>query len=206
LQEGSNGKAMMVARAGLVGVLLMTAESSPRGGAHAVQATRAQVEPVAVIQAYENGLAGVRAANPEVRLSVGRDPAIANQPVLVVEYPAATGDPAGRDVQCTAETRDWTGGRAISFQIKPERAMKLSVSFMDRNRVAYTAWTGLQGGVWQLVRIPFSEIRPNPFFQFPGAKTGAPLDVSDVGFIAFAPQDEAAGRLAIGRFVISRQD
>ena len=64
--------------------------------------------------------------------------------------------------------------------------MKLSLSFLDRNRVAYTAWRELQGGVWQLVRIPFDEIRPHPFFQPADAKTGAPLDVSEVKGIAFA--------------------
>jgi hypothetical protein len=58
--------------------------------------------------------------------------------------------------------------------------------------------------VWQAIRIPFDEIRPNPFFQFPDAKTGAPLDVSDVKAIAFAPQDKTTGRLAIGRIVVSR--
>jgi hypothetical protein len=161
-------------------------------------------KPVAVIQSYERELSGVRAANPDVRLSIGREPSLSGERVLMVEYPAPSGDPAGRDVQCDAEARDWTGGRAISFQIKPARAVKLSVSFMDRHRVAYTAWTELQGGVWQLVRIPFAEIRPNPFFQFPDAKKAAPLDVSDVRFIAFAPQDDAAGTLTISRFVISQ--
>jgi hypothetical protein len=58
--------------------------------------------------------------------------------------------------------------------------------------------------VWQQVRIPFEEIRPNPFFQPPDAKTGAPLDVSDVKAIAFAPQDQASGHLEIGKFVVSR--
>jgi hypothetical protein len=48
------------------------------------------------------------------------------------------------------------------------------------------------------VRIAFADIRPNPYFQPPGAKTGAPIDVSAVERIGFAPQDPAAGRLAIG--------
>jgi hypothetical protein len=157
-----------------------------------------------VIQAFSDGLAGVRAANPDVRLSVARDPSIAEERVLVVEYPVPTGDPAGRDVRCIAVNPDWTGGRGISVQIKPDHAMRLSVSFIDRNRVVYTAWKDLEGDAWQLVQIPFDEIRPNPFFQPPGAKTGAPLDVSQVEFIAFSPQDKAAGRLTLGRFVVSK--
>lgn len=164
----------------------------------------AAAEPEIVIHAYNDGLAGVRAANPDVHLSVGRDPSISSERVLLVEYPVPTDDPAGRDVQCAAENQDWSGGRAITFQIKPAHSLRLSLSFLDRNRVAYTAWKDLKGGVWQLVRIPFDEIRANPFFQPPGAKTGAPLDVSDVKGIAFAPQDQTSGRLTIGKFVLSR--
>lgn len=157
--------------------------------------------PVAVIQQYRDGLSTACVARPDVRLSVDRDPSL-DQSVMLIEYPAPSGDPAARDVRCEAEDRNWAAGRAISFQIKPGTAMRLSVSFLDRNGVGYTAWTDVKGGVWQTVSIPFAEIRPNPYFQPPGAKTGAPLDVSDVKFIAFAPQERASGRLAVGRFVV----
>jgi Carbohydrate binding domain (family 11) len=157
---------------------------------------------VIVIHSYRDGLSGVRATNPSVHLSVGRDPAMPDEPVLFVEYPAATGEPAARDVQCDAQNQNWSAGRAIAFQIKAAHPMRLSVSFFDRNRVAYTTWTELQGDLWQQVRIPFDEIRPNPYFQRPDARTGAPLDVGDVKFIAFAPQDPASGRMAIGSFVV----
>jgi hypothetical protein len=164
----------------------------------------AERQPEIVIQDYGDGLAGVRAANPAVHLSIDRDPSIADDRVLIVEYPAPTNDPAGRDVQCTAKNQDWTTGRAISVQIKPDHAMRLSVSFLDRNRVVFTTWTELKGGVWQQVRIAFDEIRPNPYFQPPDAKRGSPIDVSDVKFVAFAPQDKTPGRLAIGKFVVSK--
>jgi len=160
--------------------------------------------PVVVIQAYDAGLDGVCTTSPGVHLSVGRDASIADERVLTVEYPAPTNDPAGRDVRCAANNHDWSAGRAIAFQIKPDHALRLSVSFLDRNRVAYTAWTTLKGGMWQLVRIPFDEIRPNPFFQPPDAKTGARIDVSEVKAVAFAPQDQTSGRLTIGKFVVSK--
>lgn len=155
-----------------------------------------------VIHAYKRDLAGVRAANPDVHLNVGRDPAKPDEPVLFVEYPAPTKEPGGRDVRCDAESRDWTNGRAISVQVKPSHDMRLSISFFDRNRVVYTAWTDLKADVWQPVRIAFDEIRPNPYFQPPDAKLGFAVDVSDVGFIAFAPQDPTSGRLAIGKFIV----
>ena len=157
-----------------------------------------------VIHSFGNGLAGVRAANPDVHLSVGRDPSGPDEPVLQVEYPAPSGNPAGRDVQCEAEHRNWSSGRAISFQVKPAHALRLSVSFLDRNRVVYTSWADLKEGVWQVVRIAFADMKPNPYFQPPDARKGSAIDVSDVAFIAFAPQDQTSGRLAIGRFVVER--
>ncbi len=162
------------------------------------------VEPVTVIQAFQNGLAGVRATSPDVHLSLERDPSLTDGPVLMVEYPAPTDNPAARDVRCEAVNKDWTAGRAITFQIKPAQALRLSVSFLDRNRVVYTTWTELKGGIWQTVRMPFDEMRPNPYFQPPDAKTGAALDVSEVTFIAFAPQDQTAGNLVVSRFVVSK--
>jgi hypothetical protein len=106
---------------------------------------------------------------------------------------------AARDVQCSVETRNWGTGRAITFQAKSAHPTKLSVSFLDRNHVAYTSWTELPDTAWHAVRIAFDEVRPNPCSQPPDARTGAPIDVSDVDAIAFAPQDKEAGRLVIGR-------
>ena len=146
---------------------------------------RAQVTQVMVIHSYKDGLSGVRSASPDVHLSTGRDPSGPDEPVLLVEYPAPSGNPAGRDVQ-------W-----------PSHAVRLSVSFLDRNGVVYTTWTELNGGAWQQVRIPFDQMRPNPYFQPPDARTGRPIDVSDVKAIAFAPHDQTEGRLAIGSFVVT---
>jgi hypothetical protein len=159
------------------------------------------VQPALVIHAFDGGLDGVAAASPGVRLSVTRDASI-GQPVLLVEYPAPTADPAGRDIRCAAQNQDWSAGKAIEFQIKPDHPLRLSVSFIDRNGVVYTSWTDLKGGDWEQVRIPFEAIRPNPYFQPPNAKKGAPIDISEVRMIAFAPQDKAAGRLQISALFV----
>jgi hypothetical protein len=74
----------------------------------------AQGETVAVIHAFAEGLDGVRAASSDIRLSIGRDAGLPNDAVLIVDYPAPTGNPAGRDVQCDAQATDWSGGRAIA--------------------------------------------------------------------------------------------
>lgn len=156
-----------------------------------------------VIQSYDARLSGVRARNPEVKLSVGHEPEFGEEPVLSVTYPAATEDPAGRDVWCDAEHHDWSSGRALAFWVEPDHAMKLSVSFFDRNRVVYTHWVELRAAVWQAVRISFDALRPNPYFQPPDARLGATIDLSDVKGIAFAPQDPSSGRLSISKLVVS---
>lgn len=147
---------------------------------------------------------GVHIANPQLKRSVQT---VRQQgEVLVVDYPAPGSDPAARDIWFDVENQNWSRGKMIVFNARAERAIKLSVSFMDRNRVAYTSWTELPAGEWQTVRIRFSEIRPNPYFQPPDAKKGGPLDVSEVTRIGIAPQDPGAGRLSIGQLVLFYDD
>lgn len=118
-----------------------------------------QGETVTVVRAFESGLSGVHARNDAVHLSVGTDPALPDERVLLVDYPVPGSDPAARDVRCEAETSDWSAGRAISFQIKPSHDLRLSVSLVDRNGVAYTTWVDLKENVWQAVRIAFDRMR-----------------------------------------------
>ena len=168
-----------------------------------VLAAALSVQPALVIHGFDDGPYGISAANPYVRISVTPDTSI-GATVLLVDYPAPTNDPAGRDVRCNVEHPNWTAGKAITFQAKPDHPLRLSLSFIDRNGVVYTAWRDLlRGGEWQRVRIPIDRIQPNPYFQPPGAKTGAPIDVSEVRMIAFAPQDKMAGRLKISSLYLS---
>jgi len=186
--------------------IVCTACANPQVHAHAPNTTARlpNVSPSSpvIIHGFNNGLAGVRARNPAIELRVGRDTAFHDEPLLFVDYPQPGPDPAGRDVELTAETTDWTVGNAISFRVRPAHAIRLSVSFFDRNRVVYTAWNNLQASEWQTVRIAFDTVRPNPYFQPADAKLGTTIDVSDVGRIAFAPQDSTAGSLALGPIVV----
>ena len=153
---------------------------------------------IAVVHTFKNGLAGTL-ANDAVKLRIIADSAAIRDSVLVVEYSAPNGNPAARDVRLEAEHTSWSEGTALRFEARPEHASRISVSFVDRNGVAYTAWKNLRGGMWQTVRVGFDEIRPNPYFQPPGAKLGSRIDVSEVKWMAFAPQDSEAGRLEIRR-------
>ena len=167
-------------------------------------ALRPQSGALIVVHSYDSGLVGIHTANSAIKLHVGRDAEQFQESVLFVEYPAPSADPAGRDIQLAAESTDWSTGKAIAFRVKPERAIRLSISFIDRNHVVYTAWTNLQSNQWQPVRIALDAIRPNPYFQPPDATPDRPIDVSDVRAIAFAPQDPLAGSLAISAIVIMK--
>lgn len=156
------------------------------------------------IRSFTQDLSGVSADHPDVALRFGGDDELPNGPVLIVEYPEATEDPSARDVWCEAQHTDWRSGSALAFRVKPDRAVKLSVSFIDPNHVVYTTWIDLDGGVWQPVRVDFDRLRPNPYFQPDDAKTGAPLDLSRIEAFAFAPHGEGSGRLAIGPFTLAR--
>ena len=155
-----------------------------------------------VIQSYSLGTSSVRAANPLVKVRLACDPTRPEESLLEVEYPSASADPSARDVWCDAENRDWTGSTGITFQIKPSDTEKLSVSFFDRNRVAYTTWVVLHGSSWQPVRVRFDALRPNPHFQPPDAKAGSLLDVSDVCGIAFAPHHPGPGQLVLSPLML----
>ena len=56
----------------------------------------------------------------------------------MVDNPVPTDDPAGRDVRCVAQSQDWTGARAISFQIKPAHPLRFSLSFSWIGIVSHT--------------------------------------------------------------------
>lgn len=156
-----------------------------------------------VVREYKNGLPGVHATNPDIKLGLAPDPTDRDRSVLVVNYPAPTADPAARDIWLDSETANWTQARTIEFRIKSDSATRLSLSFLDRNGVAYTAWTNVEPGEWRAVQLPFAEIRPNPSFQPPGAKVGASMDISRVERLGFAPQGRTSGRLAISRILLT---
>lgn len=157
---------------------------------------------MATIQDYREGISGVHFRNPQMQVRNVQDPGAPDESVLLVDYPASTGQPAERDVWCDAIDKDWSVGSAISFKVKPAQPLRLSVSFLGRNQVAYTSWSDLKGGEWQTVRIALDEIQPNPYFQPPGADKNTPIDVSEVLRIGFAPQSPDGGRLMIGKFII----
>jgi hypothetical protein len=151
-----------------------------------------------------SGATHCQSRNPAVALRVDVDPPSGGQRVLVVGFPPPSDDPAGRDVFCAVMQRDWSGGRAVTFQVKSAQAGRISVSFLDRNHVAYTWWADVPAEGWHTVDIPLDQVRPNPYFQPPGAKTGAPIDVSEVAGIGLAPQGKSGGQLMVGRIMLRK--
>lgn len=155
-----------------------------------------------IVQDYSAGLSQLHPASAALQFSVTESPELGEQ-ILTVKYPAATSDAAARDMNCDTINQDWSSGSALTFQIKPALDLNFSLSFLDRNGVAYTSYTSLQGGVWQSVRVAFVDIKPNAYFQPPGAPNPAPkIDVSKVTGIGFAPQTAGEGSYAVGEVVV----
>lgn len=177
------------------------ARSLPR----AAEVSQTGEEHSVLVHDFTQGLYGVRALNSAVKLRVDRDSNVGDEPVLVIDYPAPDADPASRDVAFDVENRNWTSGHALQLRLKPSHPIRISVSWLDRNRVAYTWWSELRDTGWQTLRVPFGEIKPNPYFQPPGAKLGSSLDVSDVRYMALSPQDSSSGELAIARISVVKQ-
>jgi hypothetical protein len=155
-----------------------------------------------VVRGHAAGLRGVRHGS-NVTVAASRDPEAGGEPVLAVTY-GAQGDPADRDVWCDTEVRDWSGARALVFRLRSDEPLHLAVSFFDANGVGYTAWADALGGAWEEIRVALDTIQPNPYFQPPTAKLGAPLDLHDVRSLGFAPQVPGAGRFLVAAFAVTR--
>lgn len=166
--------------------------------AFASMALGAEETIMATIQDFSDGISVVHARNPDLRIRTTEDPSATSEVVLVVDYPPPNADPAGRDIWCDAAIKDWSVGSAISLRVKPQKALRLSISFLGRNRVAYTSWADLKGGEWQTVQVRFDEIQPNPYFQPPGSEKDSPIDVTEVAKIGFSPQGPEGGQLLLG--------
>jgi hypothetical protein len=107
---------------------------------------------------------------------------------------------ANLDVWATLPGSDLRGASSLTFRIKPDSALALSVSFMDGNHTGYTQQTEpLTPGAWQKVVLPLYKFWHNPFGP-PGDKPGAPLDLSRVDALGFAPRACEPARFLIDDF------
>lgn len=161
------------------------------------------VERFEIVRSHFRGLAGIHTGKA-VTASLTEDPAAQGERTLAIDYQAAQG-PADRDTWFDVDLHDWSGAVAVGLRIRSEQPLHMSLSFFDGNRVAYTAWADVRAGAWQDVRVSLETIRPNPYFQRPDAKVGAPLDLRDIEMLAFAPQVPGPGRLLVGDLVLWRK-
>jgi hypothetical protein len=163
--------------------------------------------PGAIVQDYEPGAPvskpseGTAVSRLDLRLTAG-DP---SGNALSVDYGCSgTEQRALLDVWSAPRSRDWSQASALSFRIKPDAAISLSVSFMDANHAGYTQKTApLVPGTWQTVSLPFDQFLFNPHGP-PGDTPGAPLNRSNVEAFGFAPEGCANGHFAIDDFVLAR--
>jgi hypothetical protein len=192
----------------LSGVAYRKAAPAPAAAVSAVPASpSASAAANAIVQDYEPGAPlskpseGSAASRLELRLTAG-DP---TGNALSVDYGCSgTEQRALLDVWSAPRSRDWSQSSALSFRIKPDAAMTLSVSFIDANHAGYTQKTSpLIPGSWQTVTLPFGKFWFNPHGP-PGDTPGAPLDRSNVEAFGFAPEGCSNGHYVIDDFVLTR--
>jgi hypothetical protein len=107
---------------------------------------------------------------------------------------------ASLDVWNEARFTDWHDAGALSFSIKPDAELSLSVSFMDGHGTGYTSKTEqLSPGAWQVVTLPLNKFWHNPFGP-PGDHPGTPVDTSRVTAFGFAPEGCQSGHFIIDDF------
>jgi hypothetical protein len=166
----------------------------------------AAAPPRDVVQDYEPGAPASKASQPSAvsRLSITLAAGDAGGNALSVDYGCSgTEQRALLDVWSEPHALDWSKARALSFRIKPDAAISLTVSFMDANHAGYTQRTPpLVAGVWQDVQLPFERFWLNPFGP-QGDTPGKPVDRSQVAAFGFAPYGCTNGHFLIDDFRLS---
>jgi hypothetical protein len=100
----------VVSVARLLAIAIASTQACRRGAAEDGLARSAGAAPASVggfeivIQDYKNGFAGVHTADSGIRLSLRGDSTRVGDSLLVVDYPARTADPAGRDIRLDGVT------------------------------------------------------------------------------------------------------
>ena len=100
-------------------IVLLATTVSVAGGGDVARQPASPDAPAAVIQTFKDGRSRVCTANPDVHLSVGGDPSLADQPVLLVgtrRRPAIR-----RRVMCGVMPRIRTGRPAGRFHLRSSR-------------------------------------------------------------------------------------
>ena len=157
----------------------------------------------AIVQDYEPGAPLSKPSEPSAvsRLSITLAAGDPSGNALSVDYGCSgTEQRALLDVWSEPRASDWSKAGALSFRIKPDAAISLSVSFMDANHAGYTQQTQqLVAGAWQTVSLPFDKFWLNPFGP-QGDVPGQPQDRSHVAAFGFAPHGCANGHFLIDDF------
>jgi len=159
-----------------------------------------------MVQDYEPGApASKPSASTEVsRVNLALAAGETGGNALSVDYGCSGTEPrALLDVWSETRVQDWTQAGALSFRIKPDAVMSLSVSFLDGNQAGFTQRTQpLVAGVWQSVRLPLEQFRLNPFGP-QGDVPGRPVDFGHVQAFGFAPIGCSNGHFLIDDFSLS---
>ncbi len=84
--------------------------------------------------------------------------------------------------------QDWGRGSGLAVEARSRSPLRLQLAFNDANQNAYLSPPlELEPGAWRVLRAPFASFRPNPYYQPPHARPGAPLDLGRVDTFNLSP-------------------
>ena len=99
-----------------------------------------------------------------------------------------------------ARVTDWRAAAGLTFRVKPDAALALSVSFLDGHASRYTQRTdALVAGSWQTVTLPLDKFTHDADGPA-GDRPGAPLDAAHVAGFAFGPAACSSGQFTVDDF------
>ncbi len=157
----------MRARLPTIGLVLLGC-SSERLADDTAPADAATPASSVIVQDYEHGADGIEAASDTgttVEFSIEADADGTNH-YLAVDYTCA--EQGLHDVWATPLNADWTGGRALSLRVNPDRELRLSVSFIDGNNQGWTQQSStLSAAEWQTVELVLADFFRNPYGPTP---------------------------------------
>jgi hypothetical protein len=160
----------------------------------AASASAPGVAAAIVVEDYERGMEELK-SGPLAHPSLTDDPESGGH-ILTVSFDATHEEAASRDTWSVPRVRDWSRARALRLRVRPERAIALSVSFIDGNGLGFTQRSAvLEASKWQVVTLAVADFWFNHYAQ--PDKSAAPPELHAVRAYGFAPITTDAGVLAI---------
>ena len=99
--------------------------------------------------------------------------------------------------------QDWRGAKALQVELYSRDPVELQFGFNDATQNAYSAFLpSTKGGGWETVTVPFGDVQHNKYYQPPGAKKGAVMDLSLIETFNLAPATHGTNEFRVRKVLV----